>query len=431
MKYSIIIFLLVGLFSFLFSEEFSFKDKSREEIMQIVKDTWKYLKKNSSKISFDGKYSPLSVLDKDINPGAMFFHGEIHNHRNFNLNISLQMVHHLISKTDRLYFMLERDPAGIYMINKFIETGDKTLLERMYSVSKESSYLREGIPVWYLDEIRSISLHFKKEIRFIGVDMCGDTLSAMQTVIEILDKQNLTSKTTEEIRMLKGLYTKMKNYYDTLEDGYLFNQLIKHPAHDEFRNILSVIDEEMQNAETQYRKVLGDFNFNYLNVIIKNIKITSDNRDRIYSSNTERLFFLRDDIMYKTFLEFHTLLPQGIFYCAFGMQHVYQKPYALKNEYGILQDNYVSFLSLLSNNPDSPVKEKVFGIMNMYGGISEMEQSLTVLFSQSVAEKGWRLYRLSGEEKYNPFTRYSFLQDDLKPSERTTIDFIKYIIYAK
>lgn len=102
----------------------------------------------------------LKVLDKDLEGKEIIFTAEFHGMKS-NMELELKFFKYLKEKTNFKYYLCELPYSQGLMLNKFLETGDTDILDKLYIHSKGTyAYTKDSYDRW-LQLYEDISLRIR------------------------------------------------------------------------------------------------------------------------------------------------------------------------------------------------------------------------------------------------------------------------------
>ena len=229
------------------------------------------------------------------------------------------------------------------MLNKYLATGDESILEEMYKPIKGTfGWNKESYAIWGKVYEFNKSLPEDEKIKIIGIDIEHQYVNAIRYMNSLIPGR----KAPEEIKDLISLVSEMYNNINTKQSADIYVELSNK------------LDESIKSNPKLYSEFFGEnlFGFELVNEnIIAQVKA--------YKAGDMSFNQIRDDKIYDNFKKIYQHIPKGKYYGQWGLNHVFQKA----------QGN-VDWLASLMNNSDSPVKGKVLSIVYLYNNCDVMKR---------------------------------------------------------
>ncbi|WP_435791508.1 hypothetical protein [Clostridium sp.] len=375
-----------------------------------------FLRKNYSSIdASDNKdFSTFKLLDSSLKGKEVFFTAENHGVA-VNSELEIKFLKYLKEKVGIKYWLLELSYSDGEMLNKYLATGDESILEEMYKPLKGTfAWNKQSYAIWGKVYEFNKSLPEDEKIKIIGIDIEHQYVNAIRYMNSLIPSR----KAPEEIKDLISLVSEMYNNINTKQNADIYVELSNK------------LDESIKSNPTLYKEFFGEnlFGFELVNEnIIAQVKA--------YKAGDMSFNQIRDDKIYDNFKKIYHHIPKGKFYGQWGLNHVFQKA----------QGN-VDWLASLMNNSDSPVKGKVLSIVYLYDNCDVMTRGnystakLTSYGSndnilEPFSKEDITLFKLTGEQ--SPFHQeliWPFninISDGIIPTEGVTTDYFQYMILIK
>lgn len=320
-------------------------------LYQICSPVYIYLftKLNQSvlDINDNNNFKSFSMLDSSIKNAKVFLTGENHS-VSANKSLELKFLKYLNQNADVKYYLIEMGPSQALLINKYLNTGDETILRSVFNALKESSgYTKESYKIFKDIYEYNKNLGANNKIVVVGIDIEQIPESAMKYIYSLMPSKPVPVSIKTPINMLKEYEKYMASYSDAME-------------------FCRQYEETMAKNYEDYREYFGENFFDFkligdnLDIAIKYIYNKSPNGSSGIINEE-----MREKQIYLNFKEIYSHLPKGKYYGQFGAYHVLQGNY----EY-----NSSSFAMML-NNEDSPVKGKIISIPYFYNNCSYLQYS--------------------------------------------------------
>ncbi len=119
------------------------------------KSTDEYLKKNYADLNLqeEENFSGLELLDKDLKDKKIIFAGEYHN-LDQNQIVELKLLKYFQKEAGVNYYLEEIGHADAHFINKYLESGDETILKDYFDIYKNQKYYTEERYDHFIDVYR-------------------------------------------------------------------------------------------------------------------------------------------------------------------------------------------------------------------------------------------------------------------------------------
>lgn len=336
----------------------------------------------------------LSLLATDLKDAEVVLGGEYHAVKaNYDVKFALLTAFH--KQEGFKYFLTEMGYGVAGMLNLYLETGDKEILEQIQERIKGSaSWTIEFSDFWEKLYHYNKELPDEQRITVIGLDIEWQLGAALDYLT--------TLQGADRLPVLEALGPMNR---------------------EEFVNFFDGLQDDMENNPQLYADALGEDLFHF-NFVVRNIATRLDIED-----SHEQGMHLREQAIYDNFVKLYNFLPPGKFFGQFGMAHVYQRQCSDGME-GIER------FAMALNRGDSPVKDKVISIAYMYinskmsswqNDYIELRVTNEFVDTQPlerVAQADYTLFRLEGENsplQSNPY----FIKG---PYGGVTTDYFQYIL---
>lgn len=307
-------------------------------INKPYKNTDEYLKRNYSDLNLENEddFSGLEILSEDIKNKKIIFTGEHHNLAQNNV-VKLKLLKYLQKEIGVNYLLHEVGYADSYFLNKYLESGDETILKNYFEIYKNHKYYTEEnynelVEIYKFNQ----TLPKDKRIKVVGAD-----IQSQATYDYILDVVKDEEKLTDELKIL----------IDELKDFDYYNK----GGYKNLSNILNKLNKDIDTNEEKYKDIFKE-NLNEFKLVIKNITDLSKSytSDEKYSDN------IRDKYIYENFKIIDSQLKNPVYFGQWGGFHAFQD--TVYSNLDLLDMNY--FASLL--NKDEKYKDKVLSIAYGY-----------------------------------------------------------------
>lgn len=365
-----------------------------------------YLKSNVSNIDISdtSDFQGLSFLDSTLSNNEVFLCGESHSIAK-NKEIELYLLKYFNQKGNVRYLLTEQGYGTSVLINKYLETGDESYLDIIYSKLEETySWNKEGYNFW-LDLYKyNNQLPEDKKLIVVGADIEHQTLTAYIALNELLPKENAPNSIAKNIEYLRNNC----NNSEINDIGFAVE-----------------LSKDLDTYLEDYKAYLKD-NFFDFEFIVNNII----NAYKYYHKGTRDDNF-RESCINQNFEKIYSHYPKGKYFGQWGSQHTYlsnrKEPYGTNN----------CFATFLNSGFD-PTKGKVISIKYFYKdsksmtrdknyGEKKVKEVKTASILDEEAKGDYTLIRFDGEA--SPFEYKPFLVS--YPNGGVTTDYYQFAILIK
>ncbi len=300
------------------------------------KSTDEYLKKNYADLNLqeEENFSGLELLDKDLKDKKIIFAGEYHN-LDQNQIVELKLLKYFQKEAGVNYYLEEIGHADAHFINKYLESGDETILKDYFDIYKNQKYYTEERYDHFIDVYRfNQTLPDDEKIKIVGADI--ESQATYEYILEVVkDKDSLTDELKTVLSKLKDFNYNSKTSYENISTS--INELI----------------EDIKNNEEKYKSIFKE-DFYGFKLVIKNLYNFMNSY--LNSSDSGEYRIKRDSHIYENFKLIDSKLENPVYFGQWGSYHVFQDT-LYHNDYS-LDINY--FAALL--NKDKDYKGKILSI---------------------------------------------------------------------
>ena len=358
-----------------------------------------YLRKNNEVINLQDidDFSGLEVLNKDLKDKKIVFTGENHTLTKDDL-FKIKLLKYLHKEIGINYYLGEFSSTDAYFINKYLDTGDESILRKSFNHNK-------GTAGYNVDDFnffkqlykynQSIS-NEKNRIKVVGIDIEHSGVSSHDYIYEI-------------IRTRRRLPLDLESLLESLRVRDLKAVEIKNKK---------VIEDVSKNEEL-YKETFGK-NFDDFKYVLNNIKAMCDSYKNINNDN------VREKYIYENFKYVDSKLKDAKYFGQWGRGHIYKDKV---NLFGKDDDFIASRL-----NKDEDYKGKILSIQYGYYNIQKGICSIDInLFNEYLTTKDDAiLFKLNS--KNSPFNdKHINLLKYEQPSKKdiVTTDYFDYLLMIK
>lgn len=348
-------------------------------------------------------FDDFAILNDELLSHDVFFTGESHAVK-FNYDLRFKFLKYLNQNADVKYYFAEIGYGSGVLLNKYLVTGDETLLKDIYkNLVLTPANTQDSYDFWVKLYNYNKSLPQDKKITVIGMDLEHQSNSEWQALMYLLPKENTPNDISPFINPIRTVNV-VKNSEKNIK---IFEKLQQ--------NIIS--------NEAKYIAYLGDNYFDF-KMIVENML----NTFKSLEVNTLD-YKIREEAIYSNFTKVYNHFPKHKYYGQWGSEHVYQHS---RDSQIIKGDCFATKL----NSADSPVKNRVLSIQYMY--LNSMYRTTTgiqPLYSEcvnksifdSISDSNATLFKLTGKD--SPFQQKVYLVANNKGG--VTTDYLQYLLMIK
>lgn len=333
--------------------------------------------KTNNEFKYCGDFADLSLIKEDLDDNTIFLLGEYHGIRD-NCTLKKEFIKYIKENTNFKYLLSEHSPADSYLNNKYLQTGDITIIDDMYKNLK-------GTFAWTKDSYEFLQwlynynqmLPLEDRIMFIGSDIVHQQGTALKVLQEILNNTDTPKEIKEEVDKLKDL------------ECYGFS--IEEQDREKLVSNSKLILDKIESNEKIYSDVYSK-DYIYLHGILKGIVLG----DGAYKADDNDFNKIRDKAMYEIFNIFYENIPNGKYFGQWGEVHCYQE--SLSGEKW-----FATYL-----NEDNRFKDKIVSAMIVYEDCKMMNKTSNLGYCEidfdntestdTIEDKENILYKIDGND---------------------------------
>ncbi|MGL5506266.1 MAG: hypothetical protein ACRDB0_00010 [Paraclostridium sp.] len=379
-----------------------------DELYKVEKE---YLKENSLNITLKdtNDFSGLEILKDDLKDKKIIFTGEDHTLDKDNL-VKVKMIKYLKKEININYILSEIGYSDAYFLNKYLESGDETILNQFFNHVKGTAMYNVDDYNTY-KELYEFNQTLKEEdrIKVVGVDIEHGGSSSYDYINEIIINKDIKSDN-------------IKNLLDTLER--YDNRELKEEA---LKSVVEAIQNDVIKNEDLYLNIFG-LNIENFKYILNNLKAMCIS----YSSEEKDWNNVRDKFIYENFKSIDSKLVDAKYFGQWGSFHIY-KDTINEDYYNIDTEFIASHL-----NKDEDYKDKIISIQYGYYGTGANKTNYYThinkkLFSDYIdTSSDAIIFKLNGNNSpFNKSDIYPFEDSILNNTKKVTTDYIDYTIMIK
>ncbi|MEM7367307.1 MAG: hypothetical protein AAF587_01830 [Bacteroidota bacterium] len=246
----------------------------------------------------DSLFASFEMLDSVVQDYQFFFTAEQH-WKTINTKIQFAFLTYLHQKANVRNLILEGGYAYGFLINRFLQTGDKLLLKKALN----------NIPVCPDDQEQMFELLYEynqklpdsQRIQTTGIDLEHSPELALQAIHTLLPQHQPPRQIAKNISRIKDLH--QSRYYDKREVKRFFKRLEKD-LNRKRSHYQTYWGKDLGRLELLVENSLHGFQFNLLKALI-------------FKDSWQK----REERMYNNFLTLTPYMKAGNFYAQFGALH--------------------------------------------------------------------------------------------------------------
>lgn len=373
-----------------------------------------YLLKNSVAISIDNDIydKNLNILDMDVKSNKIFLTAEVHGVK-ANSQLKIKFIKYFKEKTNFKYLLSETSYSISYFLNKFLETGDRSILDMLFQ-AQNGTYAdsEDNYDGWISLYEFNNTLKEADRIRVIGVDIEHQGIVSYRYMASILANKEVPDDLKDSIQMINETLDILNS---TFTKDYLAS-----------KTSMKLLDDIDAKREL-YQEYLGDelIFFELVNRNVVGAKEAYKHRGSKTDWNNTR-----DEIIYNNFVVIDEVLEDGKYFGQWGLNHVFQR-----------EEGGVKWFASYLNSKESKYADKILSIVYNYENCESMgrdnQESTLIDFTYSFinntskrTDSNYILYKLNGTEKEKPFIpmyiTWTGEEIDIEMG-----DFFQYIVLIK
>lgn len=408
-KYCLIFLLLLIMFSGCMQKNLVVDNKITQS---EIRD---YLQRNYSAIDLEDEFefSDLAMIDPDLNGKEIFFTAEIHGNK-ANAELRMKFLKYFKEKTDFKYYLCEDSYSGAYFLNKYLDTGDISILEELYRPLKGTfAWNKDSYNHWKKLFEYNESLPENRKIKVVGIDIEHQPVTAYRFLVDVLPSKEPPKEIKDRIEDIKSTLSSLEELGD-----------------DRTFQCSERLQKDMKKKEVIYKEYLEE---NFFGFNLVNLNVLNASKAYRYTANDIKWNNIRDGMIYENFLAIQRELPKGKYYGQWGLNHTFQA-----------REKKIMWFGSYLNAEDSIFKDKILTIIYSYDDCEQMTRpsygtygtaKITNVFleikdTNDLIDGNLNVYKLNGEE--SPFSMipmyYSLTGEKL---DKGMLDFFQYVICIK
>lgn len=364
------------------------------------KNIFKYINNNKYNIDIkdNDNLSSFKVLDNDIKKYEIFLTGENHAVA-FNGDVRLKFLKYLNKNAGVNYCLAELSYSAGVLINKYLKTGDESILRSVYAeFNKTFAYDENEFETWIKLYNYNKGLPPDKKITVIGIDIEFQKNTTRNCLEYLIKDKKVPSSIADSINIIKNIGMSSTNVQN-------------------IRSAKTIYDD-IQKKKSIYENFLGENYFDFEMTLRNMIDTSTDSNDK------------RENTLYKNFNLIYSHYPKGKYFGEFGGEHTYLK----KRKSKFL--NVADFAAQLNGN-GSLFKGKVLSIPYIYFNckyrntdnngdnfVTKTFDNALIFYDFSNSQNKNTLYKL--DSKNSPFARQLYLVQNADGGVAT--DYFEYVL---
>lgn len=380
---------------------------------KTYKDEQDYLSKNHSIINLEDSddFSGLDILKKDLKGKKIVLTGENH-YLDKNHLIDIKMLKYLQKQIGVNYYLGEEGYSISYFVNKYLETGDESYLNKVFKNFEGTRANNIG----YYEKYRQIyefnkTLPENERIKIIGVDIEPGANMSYDYIMEVMKDKSLITNDLEQL------------LYELQELTYRDKEELTRT-----RNTAQKVLRDAENNESVYKNIFKEGLYGFKHVV-KNIS----NMCETYLGGRNNWNNIRDTFIYENFKSLDSRLEDPIYFGQWGGSHIYQDIFY--SEINSVDEEYVAY----KINKDEKYKGKILSINYGYYNKGRDNDSHNGLYADNNLFKDYLdteddmiLFKLNS--KNSPFKEQDiklYLNDYQDFKGKPITNFFEYVLLIK
>jgi len=301
-----------------------------------------YLRRNSAVVPSapDGTFKiPSGTLDDGIDRYKVILTGEVHGMA-INYRLRRAFLSYLKKTVDFKYLLLELGPSQAGTLNRYLQTGDTTLLDEMYSYCRGTyEWTQESYAFWQSVYAFNRALPASERLVCVGIDIEHQSKHALAYLKTLLPSDAPPEGIGSQIDLVRGFSRDDTAYFD----------------------IAAELSSGIEANTQDYRRYLGEGFFEFRLVVESMVAARDAYGARQPDGGRAAFQQSRDRAMHANFLQQYNRLPVGVYWGHFGDAHVFHK-----------SAGNVEWLGAHLEGKGSPVADRVLSIVFAYEGCTAM-----------------------------------------------------------
>lgn len=279
----------------------------------------------------DDNYSSFGLLDDSLKNKEIFLTGTQYGIK-ADSELDLRFLKYFKFKAGVKYYLCELPYSASLYLNRYLETGDESLLQNIYGNILKGTILdsKDDYEKWKKIYEMNKSFSEAEKIKVVGINMEFEQVSALKYMYSLVDNLIAPSK-------IEPIITELK-------------RIGRNPSaatRDDIKDLCLDLKRSIEDNRDTYNQYLAEKTFD-LEMI--NDNIINAMSGVLYRSEID---FNRNNnkVMYENFIKLNNHLQKGKYYGQFYLNNIFQKP-----------QNDIDYLAVLLNGEKSPFKGKVLSV---------------------------------------------------------------------
>jgi hypothetical protein len=314
-----------------------------------------YLMRNSAVIPSvaDGAFDiPANIFKDTIDGYEVILTGESHGMA-VNYALRRAFLSYLKEAADIKYLLLELGPSQAGTLNRYLETGDRALLDEMYSYLEGTyEWTQESYAFWQDLYTFNRALPLEERLTCVGIDIEHQVGYALAYLRTLLPNEAPPERITAQIELIRAFTRDSRTGFDAAAE----------------------LSASIAVNEGDYRRYLREDFFEF-RLIVESMWAARE-AYLARQSGGGRVAFQqsRDVAMYANFVRLYDRLPEGRYWGHFGGAHIFHK-----------SSNGTQWFGVGLERDDSPVTGRVLSIYFAYERCTAMTRKNSTYSTSSAA----------------------------------------------
>jgi len=304
-----------------------------------------YLRRNSAAVpsAADGAFKiPSAILDDVVDNYKVILTGESHGMA-MNYRLRRAFLSYLKQAVNVRYLLLEFGPSQAGALNRYLETGDETVLDEMYSYFKGTyEWTRESYSFWQSVYAFNSALPQSERLVCVGIDIEHQPGHALAYLKMLLPNDAPPEGIGSQVDRVRNFSRDDTTHFD----------------------VAAELSAGLGASTQDYRRYLGEDFFEFSLIVESTVAARDAYRARRTDGGRTAFRQLRDRRMYLNFVRLYNRLPSGAYWGHFGDAHIFHK-----------RTNNVEWLGAQLEYDGSPVAGRVLSIAFAYEDCTAMTRN--------------------------------------------------------
>ena len=368
-----------------------------------------FIKSNQEPIYTNNLDAPkLEFLNKYLDNYEVFLTGEEHGYT-VDMPLEVKFLKYFVQNAGIKYFIPEITHSEGWLYNKYLTTGDDSLLRQLADGWDNNSLKYTKYDAAW-KEIRNFYLSLDKDKRFkvIGLDVETIPPSAVKCMNIMMTDKSIPATLPLLKELRENVNNNKFNSFDTNKDNPIYQFSIE-------------LKTDMEKNEKDYREFLGE-DFSDFKMICDglvagfNAFIESDKNPKDI-----KFYEVREKQIIKNFMYINSIVPKGKYYGQWGSAHVCTNK--------LIFDNFATAI----NNSNTYLKNKVYSIGYVFKGDTDLSNMYFLMDKYSQSKEPVVFFNFSGNDSpINKLTAKNALEQSAKvPDKMKICDYYKGWVMIK